>query len=176
MDIRIRVDELLAAPKTILGAPVWTVGQRPETRQMKRVLLENGEAHGAFLISQAYPGTANKEFRHLITFMPPSATRKDARCICRLDNAPVTDGPHINDFGGGLGYPACQMPDLHYHDWAGNRRLAKARELPEKLLYARDIGSRINNIDDAFWWFCQQNHIDATTMDVPGWPPIGRLL
>jgi hypothetical protein len=43
-------------------------------------------------------------------------------------------------------------------------------------LYARDIGCRINNIDDGFWWFCQQNQIHATTLDVPEWPSVSRLI
>ena len=176
MDLKTRVDQLLASPKTILGPPQWKVGSRPETRQMKRTLLEDGEAKGAFLISQAYPTTAGREFRHMVTFALPGSMRQEGRCVARLDNAPMIDGPHINDFGGIIGYPACRVPDVHYHDWAGNRHLAKAKELPEKLLYARDIGCRINNIDDGFWWFCQQNHIDATTLDVPGWPKLDQLL
>jgi hypothetical protein len=176
MDLKARVDKLLAAPKTILGEATWQIGARPDTREMRRVLLEDGEALGATLISQAYPKTAGHEFRHMITFLPPGATRKDARCVCRLDNSPTIDGPHINDFGGGLGYPACEVPDLHYHDWAGNRHLTRAKELPSKLLYARDIGCRINNIDDGFWWFCQQNQVDATSMELPGWPTLSQLL
>lgn len=176
MDLKARIDALLATPKTILGLPTWTIGPRPETRLMKRTLLEDGEARGASLLHLAYPGTTGRQFRHMITFMPPGTTRKDARCVSRLDNAPLIDGPHINDFGGGVGYPPCEMPDLHYHDWAGNRHLAKPKELPDKLLYARDIGYRINDIDDGFWWFCQQNQIDATTLDVPGWPKLDTLL
>jgi hypothetical protein len=112
----------------------------------------------------------------MITFAPPGGMRKEARCVARLDSAPEIDGPHVNDFGGGPGYPPCRVPDVHYHDWNGNRHLAKAKELPDKLLYARDIGCRINNIDDGFWWFCQQNHIDATTLDVPGWPKLDKFL
>lgn len=176
MEMKTRVDELLANPKSILGAAKWEPGQRPDTREMRRVLLENGEATGAMLISFAYPKAPSQEFRHLITFRQSGGTRADARCVARLDYAPTVDGPHINDFGGGLSYPSCQMPDLHYHDWAGNRHLAKPKELPPKLLYARDIGCRINNIDDGFWWFCQQNQIDATSMEVPGWPKLGQLL
>lgn len=176
MDVRTRVDLLLASAKTIIGSATWLPGQRPGTSLMKRTLLEDGESLGASLISQAYPTTAGREFRHLITYEPPGTRRQDARCIARLDNAPSIDGPHINDFGGKLGYPPCQVPDLHYHDWVGNRHLAKASDLPLKLLYARDIGSRINDIDDAFWWFCQQNHIVATTLDVPGWPKPDKLL
>lgn len=176
MDLRTRVDVLLETSKTILGLPTWVIGQRPDTSLMKRTLLEDGEARGAFFISQAFTTTVGKEFRHLITFAPPDSIRKDARCVVRLDNAPTIDGPHINDFGGVVGYPACQMPDLHYHDWAGNRHLAKVNDLPTKLLYARDIGCRINNIDDGFWWFCQQNHIVATTLDLPGWPKPDTLI
>lgn len=175
MDLKNRIDQLLAAPKTILGERVWETGSRPDTRLMKRTLLENGEALGAHLISHAYPTSTGREFRHLITFLPEHGKRQDARCVCRLDNAPVVDGPHINDFGGGLGYPPCQMPDLHYHDWAGNRHLTRGKELPPRLLYARDIGCRINDIDDGFWWFCQQNHIVATSLDLPGWPTSNKL-
>jgi hypothetical protein len=176
MDLKARVDRLLKTRKTIVGQPRWTVGQRPDMREIRRILLEDGEALGGNLITQAYPGTATREFRHLITFLPHGAARPQARCVARLDNAPDTDGPHMNDFGGTPGYPACYVDDVHYHDWEGNRHLAKANDLPQKLLYARNIGSRINNIGDGFWWFCQQNHIDATKLDVPEWPSLGQLL
>lgn len=176
MDLKTRVDQLLAVDKTIVGPPRWEVGTKVTTRQMKRTLLEDGEARGAFLITQAYPTTSKQEFRHLITFLAPDGRRQDARCICRLDFAPSIDGPHINDFGGEVGYPPCQMPEIHYHDWMGNRHLATAKELPPKLLYARDIKCRINNIVDGFWWFCQQNQITATSSDAPGWPTMGLLL
>ena len=176
MDIKARVDELLAAPQTLLGAPQWKIGHRPETRELRRILLENGESRGAVLISMAYPSTRLDDYRHMIVFTPERGARSDGRCVCRLDSAPEIDGPHVNDFGGPLGYPACAVPDLHYHDWAGNRHLGKSQDLPARLLYAREIQSRINNIDDAFWWFCQQNQITATSRDVPGWPPPDRLL
>lgn len=176
MDLKARVDELLAAPKTILGDPVWRVGQRPETREMRRILLESGESRGAKLVSVAFPGTVQHEYRHMIVFTPEEGRRADGKCVTRLDFAPTIDGPHVNDFNGPLGYPACEIPDPHYHDWAGNRQLTKVKELPSKLLYARHIGSRINDIDDGFWWFCQQNQIGASTRDVPGWPPPERLL
>ena len=176
MDLKARVDRLLATPKTIVGQPRWAVGQRPDMREIRRTLLEDGEALGGYLITQAYPGTAAREFRHLITFLPRGGARPQARCVARLDNAPGIDGPHINDFGGLPGYPACRVDDVHFHDWAGNRHLSKLNELPQKLLYARNIGSRINNIGDGFWWFCQQNQIDATTLDVPEWPSLGQLL
>lgn len=176
MDLQARVDELLATPKTVLGPPQWKVGQRPETREMRRVLLENGEARGASLVSMAYPTARLQEYRHMVVFTPEGGLRSDGRCVSRLDHAPEIDGPHINDFGGPVGYPACQISALHYHDWAGNRHLAKPKDLPTKLLYAREIQSRIKDIDDAFWWFCQENQITATTRDVPGWPPPERLL
>ena len=145
-------------------------------RQMKRTLLVDGEVVGAFLVSQAYPGSLRREFRHMITFLPDEGLRGDARCVCRLDSAPDIDGPHFNDFAGGKDYPAIQVDDVHYHDWSGNRHLGKPKELPLKLLYARNLPSRINNIADGFWWFCQQNQIDATSLDVPEWPSLDRLL
>ena len=176
MDLRDRVDLLLAAPKSILGTPTWIISARPETVEMRRTLLEGGEARGAVLMSQAYPRSLWHEFRHMIIFVPPGGTRPDGRCVARLDNASERDGPHINDFGGPVGFPGGSVPDIHYHDWAGNRQLGKAQELPAKLLYARDICCRINDINDGFWWFCQQNQIDATTLDLPGWPRLDRLL
>lgn len=176
MDLKSRVDLILSSPKSILGDLRWEVGARPDMRQMKRTLLVNGEAVGAALISQAYPRTRGREFRHMITFLPPHGQRSDARCVCRLDSAPEIDGPHINDFSGGADYPPVQVDDVHYHDWSGNRHLAKPRELPLKLLYARNIPCRIKNITDGFWWFCQQNQIDAASMDVPEWPSLGQLL
>lgn len=176
MDMKARIDEMLAAPKTILGEPRWKISRRPDTREMRRLLLESGEAKGASLVSFAYPRSDRREYRHLIVFTPEDGRRVDGRCVCRLDNAPIVDGPHFNDFGGPLGYPACQVDDPHYHDWAGNRHLVKGKELPAKLLYARHISTRINNIDDGFWWFCQQNQIGASSRDVPGWPPPDQLL
>lgn len=176
MDIRVRIDELLRTPKTILGDAIWKVGSKPETRVMRRILLEDGEAKGAELISHAYPTTVGKEFRHLIVYRTSDQKREDGRCITRLDCAREIDGPHINDFGGILGYPPCKVDDVHYHDWAGNRHLAKATELPKKLLYARNLGSKINNIDDGFWWFCEQNQIVATKLDLPGWPKLDIML
>jgi hypothetical protein len=143
---------------------------------MKRALLEEGESRGATLVSFAYPKTSAREYRHMIVLRPEGGERKDGRCVCRLDFAPTVSGPHINDFNGLVGYPACQIDDLHYHDWAGNRHLGKVKELPSKLLYAREIHSRFNDINDAFFWFCQQNHIVATSQDVPEWPALGQLL
>lgn len=103
MDLRARVDQMLAAPKTILGTPQWKIGQRPDWREMRRTLLEDGEARGAFLISHAYPRTDDHEFRDMIVLWPEGGTRKDGRSVCRLDNAPTVSGPHINDFAGPLG-------------------------------------------------------------------------
>lgn len=167
MDIRERVDQFLAAPKSIIGPPKWEIGSRPETRILKRALLEDGEAVDAFLHSQAYPRTALKEYRHLIVFA--------GKCVTRLDYAPTIDGPHFNGFSCPAGYPAEAVNPMHYHDWAGNRHFASGKTIP-KLLCAREIQSRINDIDQAFWWFCQQNHIDATSADEPGWPPLDKLL
>lgn len=151
MDLLARVDKMLETPKTILGPPQWKVAKRPEAREMRRALLEDGEFRGATLISLAYPQAHKQEYRHLIVFQPEGGKRKDARCVARLDFAPETDGAHVNDFAGPTGYPACQVPDAHYHDWAGNRHLVTTRDLPQKLLYAREIGSRIKDIDDAFF-------------------------
>jgi hypothetical protein len=176
MDLKYRVDEILREPKSILGGTRWVSGARPGTQELKRTLLVNGEAVGAFLVSQAYPRTVGREFRHMITFLPSGGQRKDARCVCRLDSAPETDGPHINDFGGGADYLPVRVNDVHYHDWAGNRHLATARELPQKLLYARNINSKINNIIDGFWWFCEQNQIVATSLEAPEWPTSTQLL
>ena len=176
MDLRLRVQELLQTPKTILGPPRWKVGSRPDWREMKRTLLENGEARGASLVSFAYPKTNQREYRHLIVLTPEGGERRDGRCVCRLDFTPSVSSPHINDFAGPAGYPACQIVDPHYHDWTGNQHLGKAREIPPKLLYAREIQSRFNDINDAFWWFCEQNQIVATSQDLPEWPTLGRLL
>lgn len=176
MVLKHRVDEILAQPKSILGETLWKPGVRPGVLVLKRTLLVNGEFVGAFLVSQAYPTTLRREFRHMITFLPSGGQRTDARCVCRLDSAPETDGPHINDFGGGPNYPARAVDDVHYHDWAGNRHLTAAKDLPQKLLYARNISSRINNIIDGFWWFCQQNQIVASSLEVPEWPTSGQLL
>lgn len=176
MDIQSRIDDLLRSPKTILGENLWEQGQRPDIRVMRRVLLENGESLGAALVSYAYPRARMQEYRHLVVFTPEGGIRRDGRCVSRLDNAPTVDGPHVNDFGGPPGYPGCQLSDPHFHDWAGNRQLCKPKEMPPKLLYAREIQSRFNNIDDAFWWFCEQNQIGASSGDVPGWPQPDRLL
>lgn len=167
MDIRDRIDQFLAAPKQIIGPPKWEIGARPEQRILKRSLLEDGEAVDAFLHSQAYPLTALKEYRHLIVF--------EGKCVARLDYAPTVEGAHFNGFSCPVGYPTGSVNWPHYHDWAGNRQFSSGKTIG-KLLCAREIQSRINDIDQAFWWFCQQNHIDATSADEPGWPPLDKLL
>lgn len=168
MDIRVRVDEFLAAPKTIVGPPTWQIGSRPEMRFMKRALLQEGEAMDAFLHSQAYPTTKSKEFRHLIVF--------EGLCVARMDFAPTVDGTHFNVFTCPPDYPPSSVDSLHYHDWQGNRQFATSNKLPTKLLCAKEIQSRINDIDQGFWWFCEQNQITATSADEPGWPPLDKLL
>ncbi len=118
MDIRDRVDEFLAAPKAIIGPATWEVGTRPEVRIMKRSLLQDGEALDAFLHCTAYPTTPNQEFRHLIVFA--------GKCVTRLDYAPTVDGTHFNGFSCPPDYPPSAVSGLHYHDWEGNRHLARA--------------------------------------------------
>jgi hypothetical protein len=135
---------------------------------MKRTLLEEGEAVDAFLHSQAYPTTALKEYRHLVVFQ--------GRCVARIDYAPSIDGTHFNVLTCPAGYPSSSVDALHYHDWDSNKQFGNAKALPEGLLCAREIESRINDIDQAFWWFCEQNNIDATSNEVPGWPPMDKLL
>jgi hypothetical protein len=137
-------------------------------RIMKRALLQEGEAVGAFLHSQAYPNTALKEFRHLIVFAD--------KCVARIDFAPTVDGTHFNSFTCPAGYPESSVDPLHYHDWGANRQFASSNKLPTKMLCAREIRSRINDIDQGFWWFCEQNQVTATSSDEPGWPPLDKLL
>lgn len=168
MDVRADADEFLAAPKTILGPPTWVVGARPETRLIKRNLLQEGEAVDAFLHTQAYPNTNPREFRYLIVFR--------GLCIARIDFAPTIDGSHFNPLSCPADYPVGKVDPLHYHSWKGNRQFGSAKSLPQKLLCACEIKHRIDDIDQAFWWFCHDNQILAESSDVPGWPPLDRLL
>jgi hypothetical protein len=168
MDIRDRVDEFLKADKSIFGSPTWTTSNRSEMRVMKRTLLQEGEGVDAFIVSQAFPGTTDREFRYLITF--------EGRCICRLDYARTIDGPHFNGMDCGAAYPVEKMDGLHYHDWPGNRHRATASTLPDRLGCARDVQIDGIDIDKAFWWFCHDNNIWATSGEVPGWPPRESLL
>lgn len=168
MDLLSETDRFMACQKTIIGLPTWKFAPRPNVRLMKRGLLADGEAVDAFIHSQAYPGTNPKEFRHLIVFM--------GRCVARLDFAPSEDGPHYNPMTCPINYPTGRVGSLHFHDWQSNRQFGNPKALPEGLKCAIEPTDPIDDIDQGFWWFCDQNRISATSSDVPGWPPADQLL
>ncbi len=168
MDIRERVDKFLEAEKTIVGTPLWEIGTRSEMRVMKRAILANGETSDAYIHSQAYPFTRLKEYRHLLVF--------EGECISRLDFASEIDGLHFNGFNCPAACVIGKVDPLHYHSWESNKHFANARSLPNSLLCASNVADRIDDIDQGFRWFCDDNNIIATSGDVPGWPPVDRLL
>lgn len=168
LDLRDQVDAFLLGEKTIIGPPAWSISPRPNTLMMKRSLLLEGEVVDAFFHCIAHPRTPTREFHHLIVY--------GGKTVTRLDFAPSVDGPHLNSLACPIDYPKGEVDDLHYHDWGANRQFANGKVLSGTLPCAKTLEDRITDIDQAFWWFCDQNNIRAETFDVPGWPTSNQLL
>jgi hypothetical protein len=167
-DVRVEVDSFLSAEKRIVGPPAWSETDLAGQFISKRSLVADGFYSGGNLQMIAYPNTARREFRILIDYA--------GFCVARLDWVYEVDPPHINDFNRPLHYPSIPLREPHFHPWEGNHQLGAADRLPKKLLYARQINSRIDNMKQGFWWFCETHNISATNQNVPEWPSSSRLL
>jgi len=165
-DIRVTVDRLLAAEKTLAGTASFQPlqGEQRQQRWRKACVIQ-GEVTPLDIEVQAYPDSPNLKFRIILIYQ---------RAIWRLDYS--EDGTHFNstnrpnDLGAG---PICGP---HYHTWEDNRRFSTKSALPHTLRNARNVPSNLRTFENAFRWFCGETRILVLTAEIPCLPTRVSLL
>jgi len=169
LDLAARIDAFIEEPnKALVGKGDWV--SLAETPHQERVvhweISVNGILSGYQLRSWAYP-------THLHQPAFKIALTLGSKHICRVDC--VHHRPHENppDSKG----PA-QLTGWHWHPWAENRKLfAGGDTVPQRLLYADDVPSRIRRFDQAFRWFCEDLFgLRVADFPIPDLPARTRLL
>lgn len=166
-DVRIRVDQFFAAPKTLQGSWVWSASERVNVYKFRREIAESGVLGGFRMEADAHIGTFPNEFRFLVVGLD--------ECVFRLDCAPTIDGEHINGPNAPFGFPFA-LKGHHYHPWKENRQISSSRKIGERLPYALESPTKISTIQQGFWVFCRLVGISATSADEPYWPNRRDLL
>lgn len=158
------IDRLLAAKKTLAGAPEWSEVRFNGEARLVMPLSIGEQISSAVLEVNAYPNIRDMRFRIMVRL---------EQCLCRLDY--VFDEPHVNPFDvwRDCGRSFCEP---HYHRWADNKRYATRLELPDPLRVARVLPPTIRQFDAAFRWFCSDLNIDQPPSGMIELPPRSRLL
>lgn len=148
------IDDLLAAQKTLGGAPAWRdMGHHGQHRLVMPLML-NGESTGADLEIGAYPNREPLRFGIAI---------RQPKCIWRLDYS--DSDVHTNSLNAPPDISGIQIIGPHYHAWADNRRFVTGNSLPKTLKNARIFPENIKSFEVAFEWFCVQTNV---TIPPPG--------
>jgi hypothetical protein len=169
LDLARRIDLFIQDPhKTLVGQGDWVlVAETPhEERTTHWEIAVNGRLSGYQVRAWGFPTHPSQPaFKIALTLGPNH--------ICRVDC--VHHRPHNNppDARG----PA-RLLGWHWHPWQENRRLFVGREqVPQRLLYADAVPSRIRRFDQAFRWFCEDLFgLRVAEHPIPDLPTRTRLL
>lgn len=164
-DVRLLVDGLLGAEKTLTGFGQWRHDENGVHRYT-RAIVHGGEIV-ADLCIKAYPRNPQPCFRIAMMIMEIAVWRIDYTW---------DDKPHINSHDRPGDIPLGPFRQPHYHAWTDNRRFATRNHLPRRLKNARLMPDRIRTFEQALWWFCSEVRISATTGDMPELPKRDMLL
>jgi hypothetical protein len=168
MDFRETVDLLMAAQKSIVGAPAWVTTDYDGQMRWLAPLGVDGQVTGMNLIVDSYPRSDLQKFSILLVYTV---------AVMRLDYGELER--HLNHVVRGKAFPtgvlAGWIEGPHCHSWELNRELAWNRPSKE-LEFATILPVAVRGFDNAFRWFCGEANIGLGPNDVPQLPPKDLLL
>lgn len=142
------IDDLLAAPKEIGGAPAWQEGQRSGQRRLVMPILSDGASTGLELQINAYPNADPVTFDLVLIFRS---------YIWLVEWA--TNIQHTNPLRSNYDLSGAIINGPHYHPWSDNRHTCSSKSLPKKLKFARPLPEEITTFEEALAWLCSMTNI-----------------
>lgn len=159
------ISDLLAARKTLEGAPDWKDGPYAGEDRLVMPLRIDGVSVGCDLMISAYPYIGHTKFRIMLCA---------DKCIWRIDH--VFDEPHVNSFNRPQDLEEYDFCEPHFHAWTDNSRFATPNSLPDRLENARIMPADVRTFDTALRWFFGQTNIEQPPPGLIVLPPRRRLL
>lgn len=169
-----RIDRLMAEKKGLVGGDGWHPGPLPGSVRWTSGLTDSdGAISNLRLVMDSYPA-----FGFDKVVLQVVAAERQTSSVMRLCFG--ADSRHHNRHwrkhriapGVVLGW----IFGPHIHRWQENRHLASDRSLPEELLFAIPLPSKIKTFEAAFWHFCDEANIVCPSHLMPLPPPPDRLV
>lgn len=158
------IDELLKAPKSLGGEPVWQ-NVSYNLQRLVMPLLVGGVSTNAELQVHGFPVSGHAWYRILICA---------PKCVWRIDH--VHDERHVNSFNRPSDLAEYDFTCPHYHAWSDNRRFCTPATLPDRLENARILPAGLRSFDSVFRWFCAETNIEQQPNGLIALPPRIKLL
>ena len=169
VDQQTKIDELIAARKTMSGRPVWARTAYVGQHRWLTALDVDGEGTGLNLVVDAWPSSPSLRFTITLNY---------GRCVSRFDgwendrhnNHPVRG--QVTPVGIDMGW----LFGPHCHLWNVNRHLCHNGNLPDTLEFAIRPPLNVQGFENSFRWFCGAVNIVCGNNECPTLPPRETLL
>lgn len=158
------LNDLLAAPKTLGGAPAWRDMDHHGQWRLVMPVLMGGESTGLELEVCAYPNRTPLRFTIVL---------KQPKNIWRLEFDPTAQ--HTNSLNAPKETAGLIINGPHYHKWADNTRFVTTNALPKTMRNARVLPENINDFEAALDWFCRETNIEPPAPGAVKLPPRTEL-